>query len=222
MAAIGLAHHSQGGHCGTYYELLGGGIALLHFAFHNSVISEPKSAFYFDIPSSFPEREQFAISDFCRLVSDRHGSEGLRFAATRNETFLPKDAALKFDKPGIGFSCASFVKAIFDAVGVPLIEESSWPPATLEDRAWFSNLLSFFRWYFFYKVDQDHFNQIDVSCKWSRYKPEQIAFAASKAPPLQKYSQVRKGAQSLMREVIQTVPALPQPTLLELQGPRRS
>lgn len=42
--------------------------------------------------------------------------------------------------PGVtqppGFTCATFVLALFEAVGQPLLESVSWPPPSTEDLAW--------------------------------------------------------------------------------------
>jgi hypothetical protein len=209
FAAIGLAHHKYGGHCGVYYESAGGDIELLHLSLHNRLLSESPSAYYFNIPSRFAPREQIAISDYCRLVYNTHRKHGLRFSVTRTDAFDPRTAALLIDEPGVGFSCATFVKAIFDGTRLPLVDSKTWADADSEDRDWLLRLLAVFKGIYIYLVDQKHFAQVDVSCNWSRYKPEQIAFAASVAPPMATFKQVKKNSEFLMKKVRAAVAELP-------------
>lgn len=210
IAAVGLAYHKYGGHCGLYYENRDGKIELLHLVWHNKLRSEPPSAFYEDIDSRFPRRERFVISDLSRLIFEKYESEGLRFAVTRNDGFLP-NGRLKLDEPGTGFSCATFVKAIFDAAGLPLIDSKTWPVADNADRKWFASHVDAMGRSFPAARDQDHISRLDVACKWSRYRPEQVAFAAKIAPPAAKYSAVKIPAELLLREVMRHHEPLPLP-----------
>jgi hypothetical protein len=192
----------------VYYEKTQDNVVLLHLSLHNRLLSEPESQYYYNVPSRFPKRAQFVISNYCRLVHDRYASDGLRFSVTRSEAFHPETADLLIDEPGVGFSCATFVKGIFDAVRLPLVDSKTWPLADEKDKEWFSWLLGVLKAIYIYRVDQEHFARIDVSCKWSRYRPEQIAFAACIAPPKATYKQVKIEAELLMKKVSDTFPPL--------------
>lgn len=200
---MGLAHHAGGGHCGIYYEVDDSKrLVMLHLADHNKLRSDEPSIHYEDVPSRFPEREQIAVSDLCRVISEKHHSKGLRYAVTRNDGFLP-DGELKLDQPGTGFSCATLVKAIYDAVGRPLIQDKTWPVADNSDREWFAAHVERLRGENRDKPeDFAHLDAVDIACKWSRYRPEQIAYAMTIAPPSATYRQVAIPAELLMRQVV--------------------
>jgi hypothetical protein len=181
---------------------------MLHLADHNKLRSVPPSNYYEDIPSRFQPREQLIISDLCRLIFEKHGSQGLRYAVTRHDGFL-SDGSLKVDTPGAGFSCATLVKAIYDTDGFPLIVHRRWPEAENEDRDWIACHVK--RLQAEHAGDADtlaHLAAIDITCKWSRYKPEQVAYAMTLAPPPATYKQVKKGAEILMRRVVKERPPL--------------
>jgi hypothetical protein len=203
IAGVGLAHHADGGHCGIYYEVDDSKrLAMLHLADHNKLRSHEPSEYYEDFPSRFPPREQAAVSDLCRVIYEKHASEGLRYAVTRNDGFFA-DGSLKLDENGTGFSCATLVKAIYDVDGRPLIEDKTWPEADNKDREWLEKHLIRLR----AEVEGDlddlaHLDAVDVTCKWSRYRPEQIAYAMTIAPPAATYKQIRKPAELLMRRVV--------------------
>jgi hypothetical protein len=209
IAGVGLAHHAAGGHCGIYYEFDDSKrIVMLHLADQGKLRSADPSEYYEDFTSRLKPREQVAVSDLCRLIYQKHGSEGLRYAVTRNDGFL-QDGTLKLDQPGTGFSCATLVKAIYDAEGRPLIQDKTWPQADNCDRQWFEGHVA--RLQAEYEGHPEvlaHLAAIDVACKWSRYRPEQIAYAMTIAPPAATYNQVRKGAEILMRRVVKDRPAL--------------
>jgi hypothetical protein len=208
IAGVGLAHHKYGGHCGLYYAIGDDGVLeLLHLKYHEELVSEPPSEYYEDIDSRYPDRERAAVSDFCRAVLAKHGLRGFRFSAARTDAFASDTAELKLDEPGTGFTCATFIKAIFDKVKLPLVVAKSWPPATDQDRSWLQLHADFIA-NAEGKNDPQHGSAIDVSCSWSRFLPEHIAAAAAVAPPAAKYRQIAKDAELLMRRVVATRPAL--------------
>lgn len=181
---------------------------MLHLAGQNKLLSDPPSEFFEDFASRFGKRIEAAVSDLCRLIFEKHGSTGLRYAVTRNDGFLP-DGALRLDEAGTGFSCATLVKAIYDAVGHPLIQDRTWPEADNRDRVWLERINARSRAR--HEGDANviaHFDAVDVACKWSRYRPEQVAYAITIAPPSATYKQVKRPAEILMRRVVEKRPPL--------------
>jgi hypothetical protein len=209
VAAVGLGHNGNHGHCGTYYEDIDGKIKLLHFAWHRQLRSEAPSHFYRDFERVLAPREQHAYSNHCRLISKNPQSKALRYAVTRTDEFLP-DGSLKIDQPGAGFSCATFVKVIAEGVGFPLIVSCTWPEGDNADREWLRRVVDFMASQPEHKnpEDQAHFHAVDSACGWSRYRPEQIAYAASLSPPPAPYDAVRNHASELMKAVIDDLPSL--------------
>lgn len=210
-------NHNGTSHCGIYYEREEGDVALLHLSFHNKLLSEKPIPNYRNFVSGHPDREKIAVSDLCRLIYSKHGSAGLRFAVTRSEAFL-KDGSLKIDKPGVGFSCATFVKAIFEAEGIPIIRSSTWPEATDEDIQWHSLFADYLAKDPQYENDEathEHARAMDFTCKWSRFKPEQIAYAASIAPPPASYKKVAVAAAILLRSIIKECVPVTEPDTTE-------
>jgi hypothetical protein len=185
-----------------------GTIKILHLAKQSVLASSDPSGSYMEVANSVPERTRLALSHFCRLVFRNHTSKGLRYSATRTDEFLP-DGMLKIDRNGTGFTCATLVKGIFDANGWPIIDEGTWPKASGEDtfimrivnNIWRRLAPSYEPHY--RVVDQD----LDVNCKWSRFKSEDVAAASTLAPPKAKYYDVLPEALRLVKAV-NTYPVL--------------
>jgi hypothetical protein len=207
IASIGLGHHSAGLHCGLFYENSNGSIELLHFADQAKLLSAGTFAQYYEVTCHLPDESKLAISDFCRLVFRLHHSQGLRYAVTRTDEFLP-DGKLKIDKNGTGFTCATFVKAIFAVVGRPVLNEKSWPPATFEDNSWMRKLIEGMIGRAKNAFDKKHFKKVDLNCAWSRYKPEEVAAAMQLAPPPAEHAAVEPEAKKLAEHVINNFPPL--------------
>src|SRR5262249_25893456 len=68
----------------------------------------------------------------CPRVPYGFRTAGCRFswdAQTHMVTFNARD-------PGTGLTCATFVKLVFDALSMPLVEITTWPWNRPEDEAW--------------------------------------------------------------------------------------
>lgn len=211
LAAIGLAYHAHGAHCGVYYEAADGIIELLHLAAHNGLSSEPESEYYLNIETRFPPFKKVAVSNLCRLFYNRYGaSRALRYSAARTDSILTT-GELAIDKPGVGLTCATLVIQLFERNGADLIDKKSWPPASLDDRVWLRTIVKIFQNAFRLERDVLHFENIDDSCKWSRFLPEEVAAAAMIAPPSAKRSELRKSAPQILRDLKATHKPLPTP-----------
>ena len=202
-AAIGLAYHEYGTHCGVYYDA-GEAFKLLHVTSHSELKSTaPDSRYFMDIETGFREHEKIAVSNFCRVVLVKHGGKGFRYSVTRTDAFLPS-GDLVVDAPGAGFSCATFVKCIFEAMSLPLIVDSTWPEAGQKDRNWLDNLIAVFVRKYNTPEDHKHFAETDPTSKWCRYKSEEIAAAGWMAPPAAEYRRVKPATKRLLARLHST------------------
>ena len=207
VASIGLGHTSHGLHCGLFYEDVSGSVKFLHFAKQAKLFSDDESAEYYEVRCPLPERDKIAVSDFCRLVFRSHASKGLRYAATRTDEFLP-DGSLRVDKHGTGFTCSTFVKAILAVIGRPVLQDATWPPASFEDLDWMRKIFKWMGGLLKSAASKKHFAKVDLNCRWSRFKPEEVAAAMTLAPPPAEYKAVEPEAVKLADYVRQNIPPI--------------
>jgi hypothetical protein len=188
-------------HCGVYYVNARQQIEFLHLASQRLLISaQPDEKHYCEISCPFPERVRIAVSNLCRFIFKKHGLIGLRFAATSTDEFSPKGNLL-INRDGTGFTCATLVKGIFYRAGQPIINESTWPPASDEDREWWEGVMVALERSLPGEADALHYEAIDCECEWSRFKPEQVAAAMPLAPPPASFQAVNPRAQELAKAV---------------------
>src|SRR6202035_2349376 len=129
--------------------------------------------------------------------------KGFRYSVTLTDAFLPS-GDLAIDKPGVGFSCATFVKCIFEAVSLPLLVDATWPEAGQKDRNWLRKLIAAMLRKHDTPEDHDHFSKTDPDCVWCRFKAEEIAAAGQMAPPAAEWRRVKPAAKRLLTKLHST------------------
>jgi hypothetical protein len=78
----------------------------------------------------------------------------------------------------MGLTCATFVLAIFDAARLPLVDYSSWPTHRPGDAEWQQKVISMLRG----RVSHAHISAMERDVGGARYRPEEIAGAATVSP----------------------------------------
>jgi hypothetical protein len=116
-------------------------------------------------------------------------------AVSRSNPSLPYslvyDATTHFDANGVlvktgaaqvrpGLTCATFVLAILNGVGVDILDESRWPPSD-SDQPWADKILGMLQ-----KIDPSYVKFMrQQMAGWSRFSPEDVAAASGlPQPPL--------------------------------------
>jgi hypothetical protein len=82
--------------------------------------------------------------------------------------------------PGDGLTCATFILAVFDALGIPLVKAHEWVPRD-EDAGWLEYIVQ--------QLEEDaspeHIEQIRAKSNGVRYRPEEVVGALTEsAPPI--------------------------------------
>jgi hypothetical protein len=144
--------------------------------------------------------QRIAISDLCRFIFDKHGPNGLPYAAYIAQYFTP-DGDLVVKQIGAGFTCATFVADIFRTRGCALVDLKTWPPINAKGKSFFAMILNLFRNNF--PEDKAHFDAVaDPDCKQSRLRAEELCAAASLAPPSASYAKIKASAERLYKNLL--------------------
>lgn len=117
---------------------------LLHLAFHQRLICESpeyySSEYHWLLCPGFSEDEQLQLAVRCEKIYSRNGrhipyglSYSLRGYFKQNGDFNPPEK-------DCGLTCATFIMAIFDDFGYPIIDIGSWP-CREEDAIWHRNII---------------------------------------------------------------------------------
>jgi hypothetical protein len=124
-AAVAIGRGNIGLHIGLLFREKDHAIYLLHLAFHYQPMKVgPRETYSWIWPDL--EAEQYDIlAATCRDLARTYGAKGLPYAIDYKTEFLD-DYSLSDDSPGSGFTCATFVLAVFRRSGIELIDRSSW------------------------------------------------------------------------------------------------
>ncbi len=131
-----------------------------------------------DLVGIDPERLK-TLAALCRLIHSRHEKEGLPYGFSIGAHFGRNgelEAPANFD----GFTCASFILAIFESEGLNIVDHQRWPNDEA-DLDWQLSVISSLR-------EHGHVAQADAlnaALPATRYKPQHVAAAASLFPPPQ-------------------------------------
>ncbi|MBL8792309.1 MAG: hypothetical protein JNM56_00235 [Planctomycetia bacterium] len=114
-------------HAGVVYRDTAGVLRVLHFAYHEMLRDEPcRGPFIFAIPALQDEDQEY-LAEFCSRVYRVNQRGKLPYS-------FSFDPNLTFDRTGLvvlnqnsGFTCSTFVVALFRSTGNPLVDSSTWP-----------------------------------------------------------------------------------------------
>jgi len=117
-------------HSGIAYRTRQGGpLMMLHLGAHLRLYSDPIGTnLIFSVPEMKEEDQEF-IAGFCRIIkrSDGRGSIPYSFEYDPDVMFDRDTGRLTTSDIGQGFTCSTFVAAVFRSSGNPLIDLHSWP-----------------------------------------------------------------------------------------------
>lgn len=121
-----LFNEYPGTHCGVFFHTREKETRLLHLALHLCLLEESTTSKSYAIVSSDLVRTQRRqLSKLCRLIIEKHGNNvpyGFRFGVVINS-----DGSFPALKPGDGFTCTTFVLAIYANVNFYPVDIATWP-----------------------------------------------------------------------------------------------
>lgn len=134
--AVLFVHPSPvGAHVGFVYAANDDGARrVLHQAWHYDTRDQPLSEFLADedtptprlwIEPSLGVDDQNDLRTMAALVASRIRDQQLPYALRRADAAIQRDGRVVLGS-SLGLTCATFVTALFDAVGVPLLDEETW------------------------------------------------------------------------------------------------
>jgi hypothetical protein len=95
---------------------------------------------------------------------------------------------LGFRSKGLGLTCATFVIAAFESAGFQIVKANTWKHRR-SDLNWQQNLL---RLMAECGVDPDHLREVRKTIGAFRFRPEEVAAAATDSQPPMDYSTAKK------------------------------
>jgi hypothetical protein len=115
---------------------------------------------------------------FAVLISETARNPNIPYGFAFDENCFDNDGTYRPMEIGKGLTCASFVIALFHSHGYPIVKLESWKMRS-EDVAWQKKILDPLRRH----ATFEHVNAASAYVGQFRYRPEEVAAAAVRAPP---------------------------------------
>jgi hypothetical protein len=135
--------------------------------------SKPSDAFLWRVPS-LPFQDLKLVASHCAAIYEKYKGVGLTFVLSYRARFA-QDYSLTVEGPAAGFTCATFVLAIFERAGIRLLDTETWPSRP-EDTAWQVHVRDYLSRIL---APQQLVEQVtqDIGCV--RYRPEEVVAATT-------------------------------------------
>jgi hypothetical protein len=176
--AIALLERTKGQrHTGIFFRVVeSDDLELLHLAWHCVLQRDPTPASdYLKVAPSINHLRLRQVAALCDDIASANEKEQIPYSfGSPIEAFDPDTKKFLIGPTHTGLTCASFVLAVFEAAGLPLVAASGWPPPDKEDIRWQASVLDSLRNKS--TATQEHIKAVEQEVGTSvRYRPEQVA-----------------------------------------------
>ncbi len=181
-------------HVGVLHSVAGSKPLLLHMAWHLRLRNESPSEEGIWVIPNIPLERQKSVAAMSRRVWKTCEQAQLPYALKHCTTF-DFMGSVRPHPEFAGFTCATFVLALFESCYVKLIDLSSWESRP-EDIEWQQEILSILVQT---GVAQPHVEAVQRQIGCERYRPEEVAAACALFPPPVQSSPTRAYALHLLQ-----------------------
>jgi hypothetical protein len=156
-------------------------ISLLHLEDDRALTNGAPLPGYLWIDPNIHPRRLSQVAAICRNVWKTNQRGGIPFGfGPPTDCFDEETHSYLFGPTHLGLTCATFVLAVFHRAGLQLVNYASWPTERLEDAAWQQEIIKYLERTI---LDKERILQLkEVVGKAVRYRPEEVAGAATVSP----------------------------------------
>lgn len=173
---------------------------LLHLYSHHSLRTNNIDQRGFWIRLGLTDRQVRQLAGMCAMISKRNSTDAIAFSIVydSNRQYFDKNGNYIPSGLGEGLTCATFVMAIFENLGLPLLLTDTWTSET-KDEVWHLEIMEQMKQS---SPDPTHFKAMASNVGCARYRPADIVIASSKKQgrPLPQKT-VRRAYGALCRKV---------------------
>ena len=144
----------------------------------------------------FNDEHEPHVAAMCEQIWKRNQDHGLPYGFRYDVSSFRRDGTMVPGPNERGFTCATFVLAVFRTVGVELLQREEWPPRA-DDQERFEKLLKLLRKHC---TDEVHINAVRAETNSIRYQPLEVA-GGSRYAPLASFVQASESANQIRNSV---------------------
>jgi len=168
-------------HIGILHRDPSSGVLLLDLAWHHQLRNAPPSSKYVWIAPDIPAPRLRQVAARCRqVVRANPGAIPYGFSPP-NDCFDEQTGKFLLGPTRHGLTCATFVLAVFQLVGLKLIRFESWPTERPSDCEWQQAVISALE-SSNPPASPEHVQAIKNEVGNVRFRPEEVAAAATVSP----------------------------------------
>lgn len=155
------------------------GVFLLDLAWHHHLRNQIPERQYLWVEPAINSKRLVQVAAICRRVW-RSNRRGIPYAFSRpTHCFDNSTGAFLLGPTRLGLTCATFVLAIFDEAGLPLVRYETWPEVREGDAEWQRRILA--------KLletgaSAEHFHAVSTEIGSVWFRPEEVAGAVTISP----------------------------------------
>lgn len=166
-------------HLGLFHRREGRPVRLLHLEHHFSLKDTPQHEPYAWVAPPIPPERARAVAALCRLIANKHSTGQIPFGLRLGgSAFDPLTGALLLGDTEYGFTCATFVLAVFQSAGLRPLDVVGWP-ARPDDVEWQKAILKDLSKR---QAPLDHIKGVNEEVGCVRFRPAEVAGAFGIAP----------------------------------------
>lgn len=156
-------------------------VNLLHLAWHHDLRNHTPGPTYLWIDPDVHPRRMRQVAAMCRKVW-RANTGTLPYALSApNGCFDQSSGEFLLGPTRHGLTCASFVLAVFESVGIRLVRYEDWPSSRPGDREWQEWVISELE-RSDPPVSREHIEAVKNEVGGIRFRPEDVASAGTTSP----------------------------------------
>ncbi len=171
----------------------------LHLARHHAMRTEVIDDGFW-IRLGLTERQKRLLAGQCAMISTHNTEDSVPFSIfyDDNRQYFDEEGNYVATGLGDGLTCATFIMAIFETLGIPLLRTDNWT-IEADDKLWHIQIINSMRQG---SPNKSHFDKMSAAIGCARYRPPDIVIASSKVKgrPLQQ-KVVRRAYGALYKKV---------------------
>ncbi len=179
-------------HLGILHTPKGQPTQFLHLAWHCRLRNTTPPPHYLSLwacPELSESGRRLVVAK-CGQILRANAKNGIPYGFSSPEHALdPETGAFLFSGTRYGLTCATFVLAVYGAVGIRLAAYATWPSARPGDDEWQTEVLDQLREDG--EADADHLAKVQSDIGSVRFRPEEVFAAAAQAPPACGFEQAK-------------------------------
>ena len=169
-------------------------VRLLHLAWHCLLRNEVPDNHYVWVDPPINQHRARQVAAFCRKVW-RQNRRRIPYAfSAPNDCFDVGTGRFLLGGSTLGLTCATFVIAVFQATGLPLVELESWPER-LDDVEWQERMVALLKEH---GADPRHVEHVEQEIGCARYRPEDVGGAAAHFPWPVSFEDAARNAEQIL------------------------